>query len=49
MAEMERLMADEKMFKAFASLQARTKKALGKALNSLKEVEQDCIEEMDSL
>jgi hypothetical protein len=49
MAEMERLKADEKSFKAFATLEATTKKALGKALDSLKQVEQESTENMDTL
>lgn len=48
MAEMERMKADEKTFKAFASLEVTTKKALEKALNSLKELDKDCTEEMNT-
>lgn len=47
MAEMERLKADEQAFKAFTTLEIRTKKALGKALDSLKDVERGG-EEMDT-
>jgi hypothetical protein len=41
MAELERLKADEKRYKAFAELQSMTKTALEKALNSLKEIGED--------
>jgi hypothetical protein len=46
MAEMERLKADEKGFKAFVSLQARTKKALEKAYSSVRNIERGSGEEM---
>jgi hypothetical protein len=46
MAEMERLKADEKMYKAFATVQAKTKSALQKALDSLNEIERKCDEEI---
>ena len=39
MAEMERLKADEKTFKAFATLKGTTKTALEKAYNAVKEIE----------
>jgi hypothetical protein len=37
MAEMEKLKADEKIFKAFTTLKATTKLALKKAYNAVKE------------
>jgi hypothetical protein len=49
MAEIERLNADEKTFKAFATLQATTKKALEKAFNAVKDVERGCTEGMDTI
>lgn len=48
MAEMERLKADEKTYKAFATLQGTTKMALEKALKSLKDMENDGIEDIDT-
>jgi hypothetical protein len=49
MAEMERIKADEKTYKAFATLKATTNNALKKAYKSVKEVdgEEDEEEEMD--
>ena len=48
MAKLERLKADEITFKAFANLQAKTKKALEKAFNSVKGIDSECTEEMDA-
>ena len=39
MAELERLKADERMFRAFAIQQASTEKALEKAYKSVKDLE----------
>jgi hypothetical protein len=47
MAEMEKLKADEKMFKAFATLKATTKDALEKAYNAVKEIEGVGSDDMD--
>jgi hypothetical protein len=47
MAEMERLKADEKTYKAFATLEATTKKALEKAFNEVKEMEEAFSSDMD--
>ena len=47
MAEMERLKADEKTFKAFATLKATTKVALEKAYNSVKENKDKGSDDMD--
>lgn len=38
MAEMERLKADEKTYKGFATLQENTKKALENAFNAVKDL-----------
>jgi hypothetical protein len=48
MAEMEKLKADEKMFKAFATLQAKTKKALETAFNSVNDLENESTEDLDT-
>ena len=47
MAEMERLKADEKTFKAFLTLKAKTKVALEKAYNSVKENKDKGSDDMD--
>jgi hypothetical protein len=47
MAEMERLKADEKTFKAFLTLRAKTKVALEKAYNSVKENKDKGSDDMD--
>ena len=47
MAKMERLKADEKTFKAFATLKATTKVALEKAYNSVKENKDKGSDDMD--
>ena len=48
MAEMERLKADEKAYKAFASIQFTTTKTLENAIISVKGVEKDSAEELDA-
>ena len=47
MAKMERLKADEKTFKAFATFKATTKVALEKAYNSVKENKDNGSDDMD--
>ena len=39
MAEMEKLMAEQKMFKAFATQQATTERALVRAYNFVRDME----------
>ena len=41
MAELEKLMADDWMFKAFANLQASMEKALERAYKSVKDMESE--------
>jgi len=48
MAELEKLKAEEKCFKAVGCLQASTKIALEKAFNSVKDVEKESTEDMDT-
>lgn len=47
MADMERLKADEQMFKAFATLEATTRNAIEKAINAVKEIEEASSNDMD--
>jgi hypothetical protein len=41
MAEMERLKADERMFKSFSTIQCSTKNALENAFNSFKDINKE--------
>ena len=47
MAEMEKLKADQKTFKAFASLEVSTKILLKKAYNAVNEIEAIASEDID--
>ena len=48
MAELEKLKADERMYKAFTSLQASTEKALQKAYKSVRDMKEKTNPELDN-
>ena len=49
MAELEKVMADQRMFKAFSILQALTEKALEKAYKSVKDMDSEGERDIDQV